>query len=91
MQDVPSTWGAVQATFFKHPSAAVPTVAIAALLIARSQDPVTLLDIPVAAGVVGGWLIQEWIVHKWLLHSSWDWVVSICCHKSLDVCCINIS
>eukprot|EP00878_Enallax_costatus_P037420 GHUV01042268.1.p1 GENE.GHUV01042268.1~~GHUV01042268.1.p1 ORF type:complete len:150 (+),score=7.26 GHUV01042268.1:99-548(+) len=77
MSDVPTTFGAVQTTFFKHPSAAVPTVAIAALLLARSQEPLTLLDVPVAAGVVGFWLIQEWIVHKLLLHSAWEWAVSI--------------
>lgn len=76
MPEVPSTWGAVHITFFKHTSAAAPTVAIAALLIARSQNPITLLDAPVAIGVIGLWLIQEWVVHKWLLHSSWDWVVS---------------
>lgn len=60
--------------FLTHPSAAVPCLAICGLLALRLQQPLTALDVPVVAGVVMLWLIQEWAVHKYLLHSEMEWM-----------------
>ena len=73
-QVVPSTWTDANALFLQHPSAAVPSVGIVGLLVARvQQQPLGIDDCAVGAAVVALWLVQEWVVHRYLLHSSFEW------------------
>jgi hypothetical protein len=71
--DVPKTWEEVVTVFFSQPSVLLPAAAILVLGAYRLQQPFSLVDPVVSAGVAAFWLLQEWVVHAKLLHSDFQW------------------